>query len=198
MTSAKGFLFLGVFFLVSVSVFCANVSVLIVETGIKNGSPERAEFENNALIVIPEGKPNDSTAYFNQIKGRNMVARFENRELKSLNVAGNVHTLFFSLSDMVMNDTEAASMKILFELRRIRRVVYYSDITGGNNPLFLVPLEDTKLSGFVWLDDLRPKSKEEILMRPMRMSVRETKESLSKPEFPITQRIDKAELRMEN
>ena len=41
MTSEKGFFFLGVFFLVSVSVFCANVSVLIVETGIKNGSPER-------------------------------------------------------------------------------------------------------------------------------------------------------------
>jgi hypothetical protein len=41
MTVTKSFFFLGAFFLVSVSAFCANVSVLIVETGIKNGLPER-------------------------------------------------------------------------------------------------------------------------------------------------------------
>ena len=106
---------------------------------------------------------------------------------------GNAHTIFFSISDMMMNDTEAASMKINFESRKIRRVVYYVEVKGANSPLFLVPEENTKLTGFAWLGHLRPKSKDEVLGRALRMSVRIDKESLTKPDFPITQRIDKIE-----
>jgi lipopolysaccharide export system protein LptA len=163
---------------------------------IKNGSPDRAEFESNAMIIIPEGDP-DSTSYFNQIKGRNMVARFREKEIHTLHVAGNVHTLFFSISDMMMNDTEAASMRINFNARKVQRVVYFTDIKGDNNPLIIVPEEDTKLAGFNWLGHLRPKSRDEVLGRLLKMSARAEKMSLPRPDFPITSRINEIERSMQ-
>ena len=171
--------------------FSDSVRIYVV-----NSAPDRAEFESNAMIIIPEGDP-DSTSWFNQIKGRNMSARFQDKELRSLYVAGNVHTLFFSLSDMMMNDTEAASMRINFTQRKVRRVVYFTDVKVANNPLFIVPEESTKLAGFAWQERLRPKSRDEVLGRLLRMSARCEKELLSRPDFPITVRIDAIERAMQ-
>lgn len=157
-----------------------------------NGDLEHADFNGNAMIVTPEGDP-DSAVYFNQIKAKNMKAHLTNRKLNVFEAVGNVQTIGFSLSELTMNKAEALSLKMLFDAGKLRRMTYYSDVTVNNNPLFLVTEDETKLPGYGWHIDLRPKSGIDILDRPLHSSERAVREILAKPTFPITKRIDKIE-----
>jgi hypothetical protein len=157
---------------------------------MKNGEMEHSDFNGNAMVVVPEGDP-DSTIYFNQVKSKNMKAYFTNRQLTVFEAMGNAQTIAFSLSDFTMNKTESASFKIYFESGKARRIAYYDQVMGNNNPLFLVREDEIKLPGYKWEINLRPKSGQEVLQRILRLSERTVRESLPKPSFPITKRIDK-------
>jgi lipopolysaccharide export system protein LptA len=164
---------------------------------IKNGEMDHVDFNGNAMVVVPEGDP-DSTSYFNQVKSKNMKAYLKNRELNRFDAMGNVRTIAFSLNDFTMNSTEAASLKILFNAGKARHIIYYDQVTGNNNPFFIVREDETKLPNFSWDIDLRPKSGNEILNRLLRLSERPIRELLPKPSFPITKRIDELELKINN
>ncbi|MDR2286187.1 MAG: hypothetical protein LBE04_01735, partial [Prevotellaceae bacterium] len=162
---------------------------------IINGDLEYADFNGNAMVVLPEGNP-DTTIYFNQVKSKNMKAHFKNRELNLFEAMGNAQTLFFFLSDFLMNTTEATVFKIYFESGKVHHIGYYDGITGKNNPLYLVREDEIKLPGYRWEIDLRPKSGNDVLNRLLRPSERTVRESLSKPSFPITKRINELELKL--
>jgi hypothetical protein len=164
---------------------------------MKNREIEHADFNGNAMIVVPEGDP-DSTVYFNQIKSKNMKAYLRNSQLTVFEAMGNAQTLAFSLNDFTMNRTEAATFKVFFESGKARQICYYGDPTGNNNPLFLVREDEIKLPGYRWEIDLRPKSGNDILNRYLRPSERTVRESLPKPSFPITKRIDEIESKIKN
>jgi lipopolysaccharide export system protein LptA len=162
-----------------------------------HGDLEHADFNGNAMIVTPEGDP-DSTRYFNQIKSKNMQAHLTDRKLNVFEAVGNVQTIGFSLAELTINKAEALSLKMTFDAGKIRRMTYYSDVTATNNPLFLVTEDDTKLPGYHWSIDLRPKSGTEVLNRFLHPSERAAREILPKPTFPITERIDNIELGIKN
>jgi lipopolysaccharide export system protein LptA len=162
---------------------------------MKNGEMEHADFNGNAMVVVPEGDP-DSAMYFNQVKSKNMKAYLSNSQLTVFEAMGNAQTIAFSLNDFTMNRTEAATFKVFFESGKARQICYYGDPTGNNNPLFLVREDEIKLPGYRWEIDLRPKSGNEVLNRPLRSSERESRESLPKPSFPITKRIDEIESKL--
>jgi lipopolysaccharide export system protein LptA len=159
---------------------------------IINGALDHADFNGNAMVVVPEGNP-DTTIYFDQVKSKNMKAHLKNRQLVLFEAIGNAQTLAFSMSDFIMNITEAPLFKISFEGGKARRISYHGQSTGKNHPLFLVREDEIKLPGYRWEIDLRPKSGIEILNRPLHSSERAVRESLPKPLFPITERIDKIE-----
>jgi lipopolysaccharide export system protein LptA len=164
---------------------------------MKNGAMESADFNGNAMVVVPEGDP-DSTAYFNQVKSKNMKAHLKDRQLILFEAMGNAQTIAFSLSDFTMNRTEADLFKVFFESGKARRVGYYGEISGNNNPLFIVREDEIKLPGYRWEINLRPSSGRDILNRKLRPSERNVREALPKPDFPITKRIDEMELRVKN
>jgi lipopolysaccharide export system protein LptA len=159
---------------------------------MKNGDLDHADFNGNGMIVTPEGEP-DSAVYFDQIKAKNMKAYLKNRKIDVFEAFGNVQTIAFSLNELTMNKAEAASLKMLFVEGKIRRMSYYNDVKVKNDPLFLVKVDDTKLPGYKWCVDLRPASGTDVLNRLLRQSEREVREALTKPDFPITKRIDEIE-----
>lgn len=164
---------------------------------VKNGTMEHAEFQNNAMIIMPENNT-DSSKFFNQIKGKNIFAYFNDKTLERVEVIGNVQSIFFSTSDQAINITEAASMGIRFLDKKVRKVIYRTKVTSENLPLSQTTEDKTKLPGFAWHKDRRPKSKEEILGRELRLSNREQVEALSLPDFSITKRIDQIESELLN
>jgi lipopolysaccharide export system protein LptA len=164
---------------------------------IVNGDLDHADFNGNAMVVVPEGNP-DSTAYFNQIKSRNMKALLKNRSLNRFEATGNVQTIAFSLNNYTMNKAESASFRIDFESGRARRIAYYEQVTGKNDSFVHIREDEIRLPGYRWEPDLRPKSGDEIISRLLRPSERTARESLPRPSFPITKRIDEIESGIKN
>jgi lipopolysaccharide export system protein LptA len=164
---------------------------------MKNGEIKYADFNGDAMLVVPEGNP-DTTMFFNQIKSKNMRAHLNNSQLTLFEAMGNVQTIAFSMGELTMNKTDAALFKILFESGKARKIGYYEAITGNNNPLFDVREDEIKLPGYRWEIDMRPKSGNEVLNRDLRSSERQSRELLSKPSFPITKRIDEIESKIKN
>ncbi|MDR2286934.1 MAG: hypothetical protein LBE04_05610 [Prevotellaceae bacterium] len=159
---------------------------------IKNEEIDYADFNGNAMVVVPEGNP-DTTIYFNQIKSKNMRAHLSDSQLTVFEAMGNVQTIAFSMGELIMNKSESSTFKVFFEEGKARRIAYYDQITGNNNPLFLVREDEIKLPGYRWEIDLRPKSGNDVLNRSLRLSERKSRELIPKPSFPITKKIDEIE-----
>jgi hypothetical protein len=83
-------------------------------------------------------------------------------------------------------------MKIELKERKIQRIKYYSPpVKSDTYPLDRLPLEIATLKGYEWRDAERPKSRWEICPEQPRPSRREEISQLSKPTFPITERLDR-------
>jgi hypothetical protein len=164
---------------------------------MKNGELEHADFNGNAMVVIPEGNP-DSTTYFDQIKSKNMKAHLKNSSLHLFEATGNVQTIAFSMNNYTMNRAESSSFKVFFKSGKAHCIAYYDQVTGKNDSFIHIREDEIKLPGYRWEIDLRPKSGNEVLNRLLRPSERTARESLPKPSFPITKRIDEIELKIKN
>lgn len=155
-----------------------------------DGKMDRVEFQNNAMIILSES---DSSQYYNQIKGKNMTGHFRDNELQRLDVFGNIQSLFFSSAEQAMNEHEAGNMTMRFRDKKMRQIIYYSSPTAKILPLFMTEKEQHTLKGFAWLEDERPKSKEDILTRKIKNSKRVEVDAMQLPDFPITKRMDAVE-----
>jgi hypothetical protein len=105
------------------------------------------------------------TTYYNQLKGKDMVAYFENQSLRLMNVSGNAESIYYPIDDgamIGMNQTKSPYLSIWFKENKLERMKL-SDISEGT----LTPIPDLNpsqktLNDFYWFDYLRPKDKDDI------------------------------------
>ncbi len=129
-----------------------------------------------AFVISPE--EDDSTGY-NQVKGKLMNGHIRNNELYLIDVSGNGQTLYYPKDGnniIGINRAECSNMSIWLKENHIQSITMRVQPTGNMNPPFLLGEEDLRLSGFRWLDDYRPKSKDDIFLLleiPEELMVRE-------------------------
>jgi lipopolysaccharide export system protein LptA len=129
---------------------------------------------NNAFIVSK-----DSTV-FNQIKGRNVIGYFINNELRRITVNGNSETIYYIRDDKTkdlqgINKAIASNMIISLEDKKLKSILYLDNPKATLYPLNQISENEKKLTGFKWLNDQRPLSKEDVF--------RETKNIIPKSEI---------------
>ncbi|MBK3516418.1 OstA-like protein [Carboxylicivirga marina] len=126
----------------------------------RNNTLYKAELTNNAFIIAPE----DSLSY-NQIKGRNMVGHIRNNEIYRIDVDGNGQTIYYPKDkEMVIgvNRAESSSLSLFLSNRKITGIKLKTDPNGNLNPPYILPNDDVRLQGFIWLESIRPKSRLDI------------------------------------
>jgi hypothetical protein len=157
----------------------------------------RADFLQAAFIITHE-----QDTFYNQVKGRDIIALFRDNEIYLADVLGGAQTVYYLQEDSLVangNLSESVNMQIELKERKIQRIKYYSPpVKSDTYPLDRLPLEKAKLKGYEWRDAERPKSRWEICPEIPLPSRREETAALSKPTFPITGRINAAELRTIN
>lgn len=111
--------------------------------------------------------------HFNQLSGNSMEALFENKDIRQLDVSGNVLALFYPTErDSTYNkliSTESSFLKILFMKREIEKLNMWPEVTGKAIPLFLAKKNDMYLQDFAWHEKIRPKDKDDIFVVPPEM-----------------------------
>jgi len=105
--------------------------------------------------------------YYDQLSGKKMKAWFENKELRRLDVDGNVQVIMFPQEkDSTYNkmvNAESSFMRLNLKAKQeVDRITMWPEVSGRVTPLFLAKKTDLYLPQFQWYDALRPKTPDDI------------------------------------
>lgn len=130
---------------------------------VQNKKPEQLNVFNNALAINKV----DTTEYYNQIKGSRLNAWFNDGELIKMRCKGNAENIYFAMDNdknfVGVNHSNAQIIEITFENSEPAKVIFRNQLKGTLTPIQKTNKTDLKLNGFKWLENLRPKSKFDIL-----------------------------------
>ncbi|MDR1342556.1 MAG: hypothetical protein LBK18_04770 [Prevotellaceae bacterium] len=133
-------------------------------------------------------------SYYNQIKGKLIVAHFEQNDLYKVDVFGNGQTVYYLRDSLKLSGTlNASSVDIFFYIknRTIQKISYVSGSESKVVPPKDINVKDLTLKGFSWQQDLRPRSRYDITHRAMQPSRRQQSLAIEQPTYMITSRISK-------
>jgi len=102
---------------------------------------------------------------FNQVKGRNLTGYFRNNELYKINIEGNGETIYYLLDqdDIVgINKSKCARLEIFVSDGKITEIYEYQNPEGAIDPPATESSDSLKLEGFMWLDNIRPKTRKDV------------------------------------
>ena len=105
-------------------------------------------------------------AGYNQIKGREMTGYFRDNDLWRIRVSGNAETLYYVREEdgalIGVNKSVSSYMKIQLQDNDIKQITYLEKPDANLVPDIKSLGGELKLEGFIWIEERRPKTKQEI------------------------------------
>lgn len=130
---------------------------------------------NDSTVEMAHIRPNAfaiqdfDSIHYNQLKGRDMKAYFENKNIKHVLVEGNAESIFYPEEKdktlIGMNQTESSYLSMDFKEKKIQRLKLWPKSTGKMVPLPDMMPDQGKLKDFQWYDYLRPVDKHDIFRK---------------------------------
>ena len=106
------------------------------------------------------------SSYYNQLKGNDLKAMFEGKELRTIYVSGNAESIYYPLDDdgakVGLNETKSPYMRISLQENKIDELAFWPDPQGKITPIPDLQPDQKLLNGFYWYDYLRPIDKDDI------------------------------------
>ena len=105
--------------------------------------------------------------YYDQLSGKKMKAWFEEKELRRLDVDGNVQVIMFPQEEdstyNKMVNAESSYLRLnLKPKQEVDRITMWPEVSGKVSPLYLTKKADMYLPQFKWYEALRPKTPDDI------------------------------------
>ncbi len=130
---------------------------------------------NDSTVEMAHVRPNafaiqdkDST-HFNQLKGRDLKAYFEEKEIRRIYVEGNAESIFYpeekDKSMIGMNQTESSYLSMNFRNKKVERIKLWPKATGKMIPIPDLRPDQMRLRDFEWHDYLRPLDRDDIFRK---------------------------------
>ena len=117
-------------------------------------------FTNANSLAISQ----DSLGFFNQMRGRDMTAYFENNKIQKIDVLGNGENIYYNLEgDSVMtgmNRVVSSDIYIWFKEDKMIKIKYEYEPKGRYIPPHELTDEDQRLTGFSWRIEEKPLRKD--------------------------------------
>jgi lipopolysaccharide assembly outer membrane protein LptD (OstA) len=134
---------------------------------MKNKKLDNMLLHHNSLIVNTEDA--DSTN-FNQIKGKVITGYFQDNKLNNMFVDGNAESIYYLKDDTVysgLNHMISSRLRIFLKENKLSNINAIRAIDASITPMNDIKEEDRVLKGFIWKPSERPKSKDEIIPKPV-------------------------------
>ncbi len=141
----------------------SQLTAEFIEIHSKEGEVDHIVMNNSAFIISEEDQ-----GLYNQIKGKEILGYFQDGELYRVNVSGNAETLYYPAEDEeIIGANKAASSSLLIFLKESKpdRIRFLNKPEATLYPLEDFPHEERFLQNFIWLDDIRPKSRQDVFKR---------------------------------
>ncbi|MEO5572053.1 MAG: OstA-like protein [Bacteroidia bacterium] len=108
---------------------------------------------------------------FNQVRGKNMTGYFEDNKLYKIYVTGNGQTIYYIKDKKEnkerltgVNRAECSDMIVFIKENKVSKIILLKKPEGTLYPIKELKPEELKLKGFMWLEEKRPVSKEDIFI----------------------------------
>src|SRR6056297_4088310 len=132
----------------------------LIKVYTKNQKIDYFHLIGSSLIISQEASDK-----YNQIRGKEMKGYIRENNLYKVDVFGNGQSIYYTKDKekiVGVNFAESSDLTIYLENGQVSRINMIKQPTGTLFPPG--ELEETKLKGFNWLEDLRPKSKFDIFL----------------------------------
>ena len=154
---------------------------------ISGGAMEKASLMSNAFIAIQE-----DTSHFDQIKGAEMMAYFDEKGgLSRFDVLGGANALFYLEENNALatvNKAESKMLSAIFKEGELQRVYYFEQAKNDGYPVVQLSSEDLKLKGFSWLPEKRPADRYAVTPLSLRPSQRKSYAARPRATFVQTEK----------
>ena len=152
---------------------------------VKDGAMDKASLMSNAFITIQE-----DTTHFDQIKGAEMLAYFDEKgNLKRFDVLGGAQALFFLEENgtlATVNRTESKMLSAVFKNGAVQRIYYFDTPKNDGYPVVQLSSEDSKLKGYNWQPSKRPADRNAVTPLSLRPSQRRSYAARPRAQFRQT------------
>jgi lipopolysaccharide export system protein LptA len=137
-----------------------QLTALFIKMKIIDNEIRRIDMTDSTFIISQK-----DSIRFDQISGQEMVGYVENNELYQIDVSGETNTIYFIEDEdilMGINKVTSNSMVIYLEDNQVNKIWFYTKPKGVIYPPFSLSDSELYLAGFKWLDEYRPKCKEDV------------------------------------
>ena len=128
-----------------------------IDLYLKDGGPERVHLKRNAMVIT-----SPDLLFFNQVKGKDIVAHFDSSRLERTEVVGNAEAIYYAQDEsgayIGVNKTACSSMVLFFAEGGVKRIKFLSAPSGQLDPMGVVDHRAIRLEGFRWATDRQPRS----------------------------------------
>ena len=156
-----------------------------------NQNIRKAHFMGNPIMGVEI-----DTMYYNQVKGKEMIALFSDGKVYRNDVNGNAQTIYYLQDDENTTDVtalmyiESAGISFYFDEGEIDKISYKQNPEYVIYPMSMIPETQKRiLDNFEWHSDKRP-TRNSMILRHIRSTRREEIANKQRPRFRITERID--------
>ena len=126
-----------------------------IEMHLKNSQISEIILNRKALIISEILQ-----VYYDQIKGRTIIADFDSNAIKDMVVTGNAESIYYPRDDQSafigVNQTICSKMYFTFLDGQIHILKYYGDNSSTMLPMSEAEHDTLRLEGFEWREDERP------------------------------------------
>jgi lipopolysaccharide export system protein LptA len=106
----------------------------------------------------------DTLGYYNQLAGRKMIAHFDSGKIDFVEVHGNGESIYHALKEdtvlMGLNKVQCSDMRIQFYQNELQAITFYVQPDAVFIPPKEIEPDETKLKGFDWKIQLRPRKED--------------------------------------
>ncbi|HHH49735.1 MAG TPA: hypothetical protein ENK52_02015 [Saprospiraceae bacterium] len=121
-------------------------------------------YEKGFIINSPDEK------FFNQIKGKNIIAFFADNELRKMKVEGNAESVYYALDEdkayIGVNKTACSEMLLYFGNNEVEKIKFFAQPKAKLQPMKQADHNALKLNGFKWETKRRPKVFKDLFDNP--------------------------------
>jgi hypothetical protein len=132
-----------------------------IQMHTKNNQPEMLHIQRAAMLISQEGD-----SLYDQSSGKDLKAYFDSSQVVKVEIRGNAETVYLPRDKdqliMGLNRLEGSSLDLYRHNEVVKKVVVWPEPKGKFYPLNLLDPEARFLKNFVWYEEARPTSPEDI------------------------------------
>ncbi|HZV72063.1 MAG TPA: OstA-like protein [Saprospiraceae bacterium] len=133
-----------------------------IQMHLRNNQIKDIILNRRAMIISEE-----FGTYYDQIKGKRIVADFDSSEIKQMWVTGNAESIYYTKDDQSafvgVNQTICSKMFFEFSEGQIYLLKYYGDNSSTMLPMSEANHNSMRLEGFQWRTEDRPRNVNDLL-----------------------------------